>query len=262
MKLQPKLYVAIALAAGLVFAACSKKEEAPPPAAQPSAAAPAAAPVDAATAATVTGTVKLDGVAPKAVRFKTDSDPYCSKVHASSPLMSEEVEVDKSNDLANAVVYIKTGLENRTFPTPTATVELDQSGCHYKPHIIALMVNQPLAIVNSDQTTHNIHPTPANNRDWNKSQPPGADKITDSFAREEVAIPVKCNVHSWMKAYIAVLKTPYYFVTKEDGTFEIKNLPPGDYTITAWQEKLGAVDQKVTVGPKESKKVDFVFKAS
>ena len=253
-------YLLVPLAAGLVLAACSKKEEAPAPAQQ--AAAPAAAPIDPATVATITGTVKLDGAAPKAVRLKTDSDPFCSKAHASSPLMSEEVETDGKGDLANVVVYIKSGLENRSFPTPTQTVELDQAGCHYNPHIVALMVNQPLAIVNSDQTTHNIHPTPANNRDWNKSQPPGAEKITDSFAHEEVAIPVKCNVHSWMKAYIAVLKTPYFQVTKADGTFEIKNLPPGDYTIAAWQEKYGTTEQKITVGPKESKKVDFVFKAS
>ncbi len=261
MKLRSHHVVTFSLAAALALAACSKNEEAPPPS-QPAASAPAAAPVDAATAGTITGTVKLDGVAPKPVRFKTDSDPYCSKVHASDPLMSEEVVVDKNNDLANVVVYIKTGLENRTFPTPSDTVQLDQTGCHYRPHVIALMVNQPLAIVNSDQTTHNIHPTPANNRDWNKSQAPGADKITDSFAREEIAIPVKCNVHSWMKSYIAVLKTPYFFVTKDDGTFEIKNLLPGDYTIAAWQEKYGSTEQKVTVGPKEAKKVDFVFKAS
>jgi plastocyanin len=253
-------YLLVALAAGLVLAACGKKEEAPAPAQQ--AAAPAAAPIDPATVATITGTVKLDGTAPKAVRLKTDSDPFCSKAHANSPLMSEEVVTDAKGDLANVVVYIKSGLENRSFPTPAQTVELDQAGCHYTPHIVALMVNQPLAIVNSDQTTHNIHPTPANNRDWNKSQPPGAEKITDSFAHEEVAIPVKCNVHSWMKSYIAVLKNPYFQVTKADGTFEIKNLPPGDYTIAAWQEKYGATEQKITVGPKESKKVDFVFKAS
>lgn len=259
MKLRSQ-YIVLGMAAALALAACSKKEEAPPQ--QAAAPAPAAAPIDAATAATITGTVKLDGTAPKLVHLKTDSDPYCSKMHASSPLMSEEVVVDKNNDLENVVVYIKAGLENRSFPTPSETVELDQTGCQYKPHIVALMVNQPLAIVNSDQTTHNIHPTPANNRDWNKSQPPGAEKITDSFAREEVAIPVKCNVHSWMKAYIAVLKNPFYVVTKADGTFEIKGLPPGDYTVAAWQEKYGSTEQKITVGPKETKKVDFVFKAS
>jgi plastocyanin len=183
-------------------------------------------------------------------------------MHAAAPLLSEEVVTGKDGALANVVVYVKAGLENRSFPTPTEAVTLTQNGCEYKPHVVALMVNQPISIVNADQTTHNIHPTPANNRDWNKSQGPGAEKITDSFAREEVAIPVKCNVHSWMKAYIAVLKNPYYQVTTSDGTFELKNLPPGDYTITAWQEKYGSMDQKVTIGPKESKKVDFVFKAS
>jgi len=255
-------YLAIAAAAALALAACSKKEEAPvatQPAATP---APAAAPVDAATAATITGTVKLDGTPPKAAHLKTDSDPYCAKAHASSPLMSEEVVEGKDGALANVVVYVKTGLESRSFPTPTQAVTLDQSGCEYKPHVVALMVNQPIDIVNQDQTTHNIHPTPANNRDWNKSQGPGAPAIDDSFPREEIAIPVKCNVHTWMKSYIAVLKNPYFQVTTTDGTFDLKNLPPGDYTIAAWQEKYGTVEQKVTVGPKESKKLDFVFKAS
>jgi len=253
-------YMIAGLAAVLALAACSKKEEAPPQ--QTAAPAPAAAPVDTATAATITGSVKLDGAPPKEARLKTDSDPYCAKAHASAPLSAEEVVVGKDGALANVVVYVKAGLENRSFPTPTQTVELDQNGCQYKPHVIAVMVNQPLSIVNGDQTTHNIHPTPANNRDWNKSQAPGSEKITDSFAREEVAIPVKCNVHGWMKAYIAVLKTPYFQVTSTDGTFELKNLPPGDYTIAAWQEKYGTTEQKITVGPKESKKLDFVFKAS
>jgi len=255
-------YLAMGVAAALALAACSKKEEAPAEKAATPAPAPAAAPIDASTAATITGSVKLDGPAPKMPRLKTDSDPYCAKMHSSAPLLAEEIVTGKDGALANVVVYVKAGLENRTFPTPTEAVTLTQNGCEYKPHVVALMVNQPIDIVNADQTTHNIHPTPANNRDWNKSQGPGAEKISDSFAHEEIAVPVKCNVHSWMKAYIAVLKTPYFQVTTTDGTFELKNLPPGDYTITAWQEKLGAVDQKVTVGPKESKKVEFVFKAS
>jgi Carboxypeptidase regulatory-like domain len=253
-------YMTLAVAAVFVLAGCSKKEEAPPPAA--TASAPAAAPVDAATAATITGSVKLDGAAPKEAKLKTDSDPYCAKMHSAAPLAAEEVVIGKDGGIENVIVYIKAGLENRSFPTPTETVELNQSGCQYKPHVIAVMMNQPISIVNSDQTTHNIHPTPANNRDWNKSQGPGADKITDSFAREEIAIPVKCNVHSWMKSYIGVMKNPFFKVTGADGTFEITGLPPGDYTIAAWQEKYGSTEQKITVGAKESKKVDFVFKAS
>jgi hypothetical protein len=251
-----------ALAAVLAIAGCSKKEETPATAEKAAAPAPAATPIDAATAATITGTVKLDGAAPKTARFKTDSDPFCSKAHASEPLMAEEVVTGPGGALANVIIYVKSGLENRSFPTPANTVELNQVGCQYKPHVLAAMVNQPLSIVNSDQTTHNIHPTPANNRDWNKSQSPGADKISDSFAREEITIPVKCQVHSWMKCYIGVFKNPYFKVTSTDGAFELKNLPPGDYTIAAWQEKYGTQEQKITVGAKESKKIDFVFKAS
>src|SRR5208282_6929974 len=129
------------LAAVLALAACSKKEEAPPPQ-QAAAPAPAAAPIDAASAATITGSVKLDGAAPKMARLKTDSDPYCAKMHASAPLSSEEVVTGKDGALANVVVYIKAGLDNRTFPTPTETVQINQNGCEYKPHVNALMVNQ------------------------------------------------------------------------------------------------------------------------
>jgi len=132
----------------------------------------------------------------------------------------------------------------------------------YDPHVIALMTGQPLSVKNSDQTTHNIHPMPKDNRDWNKSQAPGASPIDDSFARAELAIPVKCNVHPWMKSYIFVFKHPYYAVTGKDGKFELKGLPPGTYTIEAWQEKFGTVDQTVTIGAKESKPVTFTFKAA
>jgi hypothetical protein len=124
-----------------------------------------------------------------------------------------------------------------------------------------LETGEPLSVVNSDQTTHNIHPVPKDNREWNESQPPGAQPIMQSFARPEVAIPVKCNVHPWMKAYIAVFNNPYYQVTGKDGSFTIKNVPPGTYTVTAWHEAYGSQDAMVTVGPSESKSVTITFKA-
>ena len=132
----------------------------------------------------------------------------------------------------------------------------------YEPHVVALMAGQTLEVKNDDQTTHNIHPMPKDNREWNTSQPPGASPIDNSFARQEVAIPVKCNVHPWMKGYIAVLKNPFFAVTTKDGKFDLKGLPPGTYTIEAWQEHYGTVDQQVTIGPKESKSVDLSFNAS
>src|SRR5229473_251516 len=100
---------------------------------------------------------------------------------------------------------------------------------------------------------------PKNNREWNKAQSPHVP-IEETFPREEIAIPVKCNVHPWMRGYVAVFKHPYFAVTSRDGRFNLSNLPPGTYTIKAWHEKLGAATQKITVGANETKVIDFVFK--
>jgi plastocyanin len=167
--------------------------------------------------------------------------------------------VDSGGGLANVVVYISEGLAANTSQPPQESVTLEQKGCQYKPHVLAMQANQKLEIVNSDETTHNIHPTPANNREWNMTQPHGVP-LDHTFAREEIAIPIKCNVHPWMRGYIAVFKHPYFAVTDKNGAFDIKNLPPGTYTIAAWQEKLGTQTQKITVGAGEDKTLDFSFK--
>jgi hypothetical protein len=138
---------------------------------------------------------------------------------------------------------------------------MEQKGCMYGPHVIALQANQELDILNKDATTHNLHPVPNNNREWNKAQPPGT--IVDAkFAREEIAIPMKCNVHPWMRSYIAVFKHPFFAVTDKGGNFELKNLPAGNYTIQAWHEKLGTSTQKITVASGDTKQLEFVFKPS
>ncbi len=217
--------------------------------------------VDMSTVGSVSGTIKLDGAAPKYKPINMSADPYCVKAN-SAPVLPQEVVTGDGNTLANVVVYVKSGAEGYSFPTPSDSVTLDQKGCMYAPHVVALMVGQQLSVVNSDDTTHNIHPTPADNREWNKSQPPKAPAIMDSFARPEVAIPVKCNVHPWMKSYIAVMANPLYVVTDKDGKFDLKGLPPGTYTIEAWHEKYNTMDQTVTIGAKEDKAgVDFTFKA-
>ena len=130
----------------------------------------------------------------------------------------------------------------------------------YEPHVLALQANQPVEVTNDDSTTHNIHPLPANNREWNKAEIPGS-KIEESFARPEIAIPVKCNVHPWMRGYVAVFKHPFFAVTGKDGSFTLNNLPPGTYTIQAWHEKLGTTTQRITIGANESKNIDFMFKS-
>jgi plastocyanin len=255
------IHLTLSVVTALAIIGCGggKKEETSTPA--PASSSPAAGKtVDASTAGSVTGTVTLDGKAPAAKPINMSAEPYCQKAH-SSPVVPPEVVTGDKGALANVVVYVKDGLGDYVFTTATTPVVLNQTGCMYDPHIIALMAGETLEVKNSDQTTHNIHPMPKDNRDWNKSQAPGADPIDDSFARAELAIPVKCNVHPWMKSYIFVFKHPYYAVTTKDGKFELKNLPPGTYTIEAWQEKYGPVDQTVTIAAKESKPVNFTFKA-
>lgn len=250
------------LAAALVMAAagCGGSEQPAEKAEAPKAAAPAAA-IDPATAATITGTIKLDGTAPRARRLSTAADPACAAKHSGPPLATEEVVTGEGSTLANVVVYVKEGLAGAA-PAASGTVEIDQIGCQYVPHVVAVQTNQAINIKNSDPTTHNIHPTPSVNREWNESQPQGAAPLNKTFAREEVAIPVKCNVHPWMKSYIAVIGHPYFAVSDGKGSFTIKNLPPGDYTLEAWHEKLGTQTMKVTVAAKESKAADFTFSAS
>ncbi len=236
----------------LTVAGCGKKEETAAPAAQPEA--KKAAPIDPATAATVTGTVKFDGKPEKAKSIDMSQDPACKGKNE-----TETVVVDNGN-LANVFVYVKEGLGDRSFDPPKEAAKIDQEGCRYHPHVVGAMAGQTVEIVNSDNTTHNIHPSPKDNKEWNESQPPKGAPIDKTFARQEVLIPVKCNQHPWMKMYIGVVKNPFFAVTGKDGKFELKGLPPGSYTITAVHEKFGSQDVKVTVGPKESKSADFTFK--
>jgi len=182
-------------------------------------------------------------------------DPACKGTNEAETLVADK------GGLANVFVYVKDGLGNRTFDVPKDPVVLDQSGCRYHPHVLGVMAGQNVQIKNDDPTTHNIHPTPKDNREWNESQPPQAAPIEKSFAREEIMLPVKCNQHPWMKMYVSVVKSPFYAVTGPDGKYEIKGLPPGDYTIAFVHEKLGEQTQKVTVAPKEAKTVDQSFKA-
>ena len=246
----------LAASLGLVLlAGCGKKEE--EPAATPAVSTPAAAaatPIDPATVASVSGSVKLDGEAPKAAKIDMSQDPACKGMN-----MAENV-VAGAGHLSNVFVYVKDGLGTRTFDTPKDPITLDQSGCKYHPHVLGVMVGQTIKIVNSDPTTHNIHPTPKDNREWNESQPPQAAPLEKTFAREEIMLPVKCNQHPWMRMFVNVTKSPFYAVTGPDGKFEIKGLPPGDYTLAFVHEKLGEQDVKVMLAAKDAKTVDATFK--
>jgi plastocyanin len=207
--------------------------------------------------ASVTGVVKFKGTSEKPARIDMSPDPFCAKAHPTGAT-TEDLIADASGGLENVVVYVSDGLGTTTFPVPDQPAVMEQKGCQYKPHVLAMRAGQKLNVVNSDATTHNIHPMPNNNREWNISQPQGAP-LEQVFAREEVAISVKCNIHPWMKSYIAVVKNPYFAVTGKGGAFDLKDLPPGTYTLQAWHETLGSKMKTITIAAGASQTVEFNF---
>jgi len=234
--------------------ACAKKEEKPPTPPPPAGATPS--PTTSATAggagamgtATITGKVTFTGAAPKAATLKMDADPVCAKAHT-KPVKSEEVIVNSNGTLKNCLVYVKSGLSG-TY-APSSTSEIDQVGCIYTPHLLAVQAGQTLTIKNSDPTLHNVQATAALNAGFNQAMPPNTPPITHTFDQPEAApIKFKCQVHPWMTAYVGVFSHPFFSVTGDDGSFTIKNLPAGKYTIGVWHEKYGekTFDVEVTDG--------------
>jgi plastocyanin len=220
--------------------------------------------VSAAGEGSITGTVKLSGTAPHMRPIDMSKDPYCVKQHADHPVTLENVVVGSSGGLQNVVLYISEGLTgNEASAVSSEEAVFDQKGCMYIPHVLALNPGQKFKVITSDQTGHNIHPLPApgsGNIGWNKSQPPGAPPIETSWKAVEVSISVKCNIHPWMHGWHAVVKGPYA-VSDDNGSYTIKGVPAGSYTVTAWQEEYGTQTQKVTVAAGQAGTADFTFKA-
>jgi hypothetical protein len=210
----------------------------------------------------ITGTVAFTGAAPAAKSISMDADPACS---SANPNAQAEDVVVHDGKLQNVFVYIKDGkvgdksLASFKFDAPAPEVVLDQHGCQYHPHVIGIMSTQQLKVVNSDQTTHNVNVQPKSNQGFNQAQSQGAPPIAKNFPRAEVVIPIKCNQHPWMKSYLNVMRTPFFGLSGADGKFEIKNVPPGTYTLVAWHEKFGEKTMTVTVAAKESKTQDFSY---
>ncbi len=206
---------------------------------------------------TISGKVTYEGTPAKMKPIDMSKEPSCAKMYTTPPL-AQTVETGPGNTLADVVVYISAGAPDDAAPSSAAV--FNQKGCRYIPHTLAFQVNQEIKISNEDQTSHNIHPIPKLNREWNKSQPPGSPPITEKYDKAEF-IPVKCNIHPWMHGNFAVLKNSHYSVSDESGAFTLSNLPPGKYTISAWQESYGEQTQEVTVSGSETKTITFVFKA-
>jgi Carboxypeptidase regulatory-like domain len=244
------------LTAALPFVvACggSETKQAPPPAAST---APAAAAAPAGPSGSITGKVTYAGAVPPAEKVKTSADPKCAAMHKDG--LEKQTIVVKDGGLAHAFVYLKSGVTG-SYPPPATPVVLDQQGCTYHPHIVGMQVGQDITIRNSDDTLHNIHPRPTVNAEFNIGQARQGMEATRKFDKEEIMIPVGCDVHPWMRSYISVVSHPFFVVTGEDGTYEIKNVPPGEYEVEVFHEKLKTQTGKATVKAGEPAKVDLAF---
>ena len=207
---------------------------------------------------TVTGKVKFTGAKPAMAKIDMSDEAVCAKKYTTPPT-DESVIVGATGGLANVFVYVKAGLPaGATYPAPATPVEIDQDGCRYHPHVLGIMVGQTLAIKNADGILHNIKAKGVKNRPFNVSQPTSMT-TQRSFTASEVMIPLECNVHGWMHAWLGVLPHPFYAVTGSDGSFSLKGLPPGTYTIEAWHEKYGTQTATVTVTAGAPKTADFTF---
>jgi hypothetical protein len=235
--------------------ACGGSTPEPTPAAPPSAAAPAAAP--AAGASSIAGKVSFEGTLPAAEKVKTSADPKCQAMHPQG--LDKKIVDGKDGGLAHAFVWLKSGVTG-SYPAPTTPALLNQEGCEYRPHMVAVQTGQTITIKNDDDTLHNIHPKPTTNKEFNIGQPRKGMEAQRSFDKQEVMIPVGCDVHPWMRSYISVVDHPFFAITNDDGSFEIKNVPPGDYEVEVIHEKLKNQTQKVTVKANTPAKADFAFK--
>ena len=210
-------------------------------------------------AAVITIKAPFEGQAPATEKIKADADPKCKMIHPDG-IVPDEVIVNSNGTLKNVFVYVKEGLTGKTFESPKTAIVFDQHGCQYNPKVFGIQVNQPLEILNSDDTLHNVHALSNNSPQFNLGMPIKGMKMKKTFTKPEVMVKIKCEVHPWMRAYAGVVDNPFYGVTGDDGSVQIKDLPPGEYTLEAWHEKYGVQTQKVTVSDKDQE-ASFQFKA-
>ena len=211
--------------------------------------------------ATVKGSVQFDGEAPGGKKIRMDADPFCSKAHPDGA-STEDVLVNEDGMLRNVFIYVKTGLEGKTYDAPDTPITLDQNGCRYEPHVQGMVAGQGVKILNSDDTLHNINAQAKNNKPFNRAMPKYLKEVDETFTDPEVMVRIKCDVHSWMATYVGVVPHPFFSVTGKDGSFDLSKLPAGTYTIEAWHEKYGTQTQEVTVADGDSQEISFTFSAS
>lgn len=204
------------------------------------------------------GRVFFKGQAPAPKSIRMNQDAVCAAVGGES-VYSEEIVLNPDSTLANVFVYVKAGLGQKRYPVPATAVILDQHNCRYVPHVVGLQVGQTLKILNSDLTFHNVHAAAKINKPFNLGMSKVEKVKTRTFDQAEVMIPLQCNVHPWMSAYVGVLEHPFFEVTDSTGSFELEAMPAGEYVVAAWHEVFGSMVQEVKLAENETKTLDFIF---
>lgn len=248
----PPSRLALAAVLAAAMAGCGRASSPPAPA--------TAAAVDPATAGAIAGTARLEGTPPAAQMIRMDGDKRCASLVAGATRATESYIVGPDGTLANVFVYVTSGLEGRSFPVPEAPVVLDQQQCWYTPRVVGVRVGQPFQVLNSDPLLHNVRADSAVNEPFNQGQPVQGVRFSHTFSAEEVMVPVKCDVHAWMRAWVGVVDHPYFAVTGPDGAFSLPNLPAGTYTVTAWHEAAGTMTGKAAVTAQGTATLTFSFK--
>lgn len=222
-------------------------------------AAPPAATIDPATVGTISGMINFAGDAPAMMAVDMSGEPDCAAAYTGGGPMTQSV-LASGGGLANVFVYLSGGVSGA--PAASGAVTLNQENCRYAPHVLGAQAGQDIQITNSDNLLHNINASPTTNRGFNISQPRAGITSTQKFASAEVMVPVRCDVHGWMGAYIGVVDHPYFAVSGANGSFRIANVPAGTYTATAWHEEYGEMTGSVTVTAGGSADLSFDYSAS
>lgn len=212
-------------------------------------------PIDPATTGSVRGIVSFTGTPPEPTTLRIAGDATCAAAHEGTVLAGDVLIRD--GKVENAFVYLKSGLEKYVFELPEEPVVIDQRGCLYEPHVVGAQSGQEIRFLNSDATLHNVHTRPENSRGSNFGMSRAGTERSIRIAKAEVMVPVKCDVHPWMKAYVGVLDHPFFAKSAADGGFTLQGIPAGEYVLAVWHERLGTKETKLTIAAGETAEASF-----